>query len=155
MGIEPDIFGPFLWATIHLVCLGAPEKLTSAQQQIYKSFFYTLPSIIPCSKCATHLKENLDSLPIDDALIGSKELFKWSVELHNIVNSQLKKPLLLYTDALKYWKNIKHNENVATINNKQYNKNKTELFSCCILSKIIYLLIGLLLGLLISLWISN
>ena len=106
MGLVPDHWGPYVWASIHLICIGAPEVLDASQQLHYKVFFNTLPYVIPCEKCSTHLKENLQKLPVDDRLTGRADLFKWSVDLHNVVNEMLGKPVMSYKDAEAKWKAI-------------------------------------------------
>jgi len=123
MGIDPDIFGPFLWASIHLICLGAPDKLNGTQQEMYKAFFQNLPNIIPCESCGENMKKNLNRLPLENsvALMGSKELFKWSIDLHNLVNKELGKPEIKYEDALKIWKSQKP-LNTNNNNGKKYFK---------------------------------
>jgi hypothetical protein len=34
---------------------------------------------------------------------SGEALFMWSVDIHNEVNRQLKKPIVTYTEALAYW----------------------------------------------------
>lgn len=104
MGLAPDHWGPHLWAAIHLICLGAPETLDASQQQAYRDFFHALPSVLPCVTCAEHLRANLKTIPIDNALASNTDLFSWSVNLHNLVNSQLKKPNMTLDVATKQWK---------------------------------------------------
>lgn len=106
MGLTPEYWGPYVWASIHLVCLGAPETLDAAQQQAYRSFFQQLPYVIPCASCARHLQENLAKVPLEDALAGRDDLFAWSVRLHNLVNTQLKKQTLEVAAARKHWETI-------------------------------------------------
>ena len=106
MGISPDSWGPYVWAAIHLVCIGAPDVLGPAEQMHYKQFFMTLPDVIPCSTCSEHLRENLEKLPVDQSLALSKDMFKWSVDLHNLVNSQLNKPQVAMADAEAKWRKI-------------------------------------------------
>jgi hypothetical protein len=103
MGIHPDIFGPYVWASIHLICLGAPSVLDSSQKTQYKTFFNLLPSVLPCRNCGKHLEENLQHLPIDSSLNSSNDLFNWSVKLHNLVNLQLHKPQITEDDARNFW----------------------------------------------------
>ena len=103
MGINPIVFGPYTWATIHLICLGAPRELTPEQQKQYKTFLNLLADVLPCRNCGKHLAENLKKLPIDNSLGSSSKLFEWSVNLHNLVNSQLGKERLSPIDALKFW----------------------------------------------------
>lgn len=103
MGMSPDHWGPYVWASIHLICLGAPETIDTSQQQAYRTFFSQLPYVIPCATCARHLQENLVHVPIDEALTGREALFAWSVKLHNLVNTQLKKPTITLEEARKHW----------------------------------------------------
>ena len=103
MGINPTVFGPYIWAAIHLICLGAPKTLDNETKQKYKDFFMLLPFVLPCRKCGNHLAENLHTVPIYDSLNTSDDLFNWSVNLHNLVNTQLGKPTLTQEDARKFW----------------------------------------------------
>lgn len=107
MGISPRIFGPYMWATIHYICLGAPEQLNQQEKDAYYNFFNNLPLIMPCHSCGVHLVENLKKHPINPYLNTKKDLFKWSVELHNIVNKQTNKKEITLDEAYNIWmKNI-------------------------------------------------
>jgi hypothetical protein len=66
--------------------------------EAYVRFFESLPDILPCSQCGKHLKENLAILPVD-----TSDMFRWSVDIHNLVNTQLNKPEISYEKALAYW----------------------------------------------------
>lgn len=91
--INPEAFGPYYWAVIHLACLSGADGL--------QEFVDSLPGILPCPDCKEHLKENLKTLPFD-----SKDPFRWSVKLHNIVNKRLRKPQIPYEKAHDYWSNL-------------------------------------------------
>jgi len=110
MGIAPDHWGPYVWAAIHLICMGAPDVLSSADQLNYKTFFNNLANVIPCDICRTHLKENLEKFPIDPHLATKNELVKWSIDLHNLVNSQLGKPVVAFEVASKKWRDVCDNK---------------------------------------------
>lgn len=120
MGIAPDHWGPYVWAAIHLICMGAPDVLSSADQLHYKTFFNNLANVIPCDVCRTHLKDNLEKLPIDPYLATKNELVKWSIDLHNLVNSQLGKPIVSFEAAAKKWRDVcdnKHSNGVLNLGN--------------------------------------
>ena len=92
-GIPPRKWGPSAWVFIHYLCLGYPERPTPADADDYRSFFATLPFVLPCQACRSHLADNLQETPPDEALSrGRDALFAWSVELHNMVNKALGKP---------------------------------------------------------------
>lgn len=103
MGLAPNHWGPHVWAAIHLICLGAPEQLSSSQQQAYRTFFEGLAYVLPCASCSKHLLQNLEKVPISQSLSGREELFAWSVRLHNTVNEMLGKQTMSLEDAKERW----------------------------------------------------
>ena len=98
MKICPTNFGPYFWSVIHMTALSASEGITEEKKQAYIRFFEAMPDVLPCAMCGKHLKDNLIVLPVD-----TEDMFRWSVELHNLVNSQLNKPEIPYERALAYW----------------------------------------------------
>jgi hypothetical protein len=104
--INPEIFGPDLWNSIHLICLGAPENfLNISSKNDYLMFFRSLGAVIPCYECKKHYLNELIEHP--PKLETNITLFKWSVDLHNRVNQRLNKKEVPYEEAFEYWKNYK------------------------------------------------
>lgn len=142
MGITPNSWGPYAWGTIHLVSLGAPDKIDQALRTAYAMFFNQLPYVLPCATCARHLQENLTKLPVESYLDGKETLFAWSVQLHNIVNRQLGKREMTLEEARKYWEQVCLGENKECKTNKKYNtvdKNSS-------MSSVAMVLIGMFIG---------
>ncbi len=107
MGIAPQNWGPHVWAAIHLICLGAPERFSSGDSAAYRLFFENLANVLPCEVCRTHLRQNLTEVPLDTALTSGRDaLFTWSVKLNNKVNEMLGKPVVRVEDAFAYWHSI-------------------------------------------------
>lgn len=93
MGVPPEIWGPNLWGTLHLLCLAGT---------ITPNFVQEFAQVIPCPMCAGHFAELLKENPLpesDDPLI----LFRWSVHVHNLVNARIGKPILEPDQAVKRW----------------------------------------------------
>lgn len=104
--ISRDIWGSHFWNTIHFVALGLPHNPEASDKQAYKSFYTNLVHIIPCQECADHLRENFSKLPnIDDYLNSPRELFNWTVQLHNVVNKMLGRREWSQSYAYYYYKN--------------------------------------------------
>lgn len=149
MGLEPTIWGPSAWATIHLICLGAPDVF-QGEQLSYRKFFDSLPYVLPCEKCRSHLLEHLEKHTMDGALAGGrKTLFAWSVELHNIVNKSLGKPSMTVEDALKFWSSYTPNQPCNKLD-RIVPPRATP--SCVTLKSVISSLIFMVLGILITLF---
>lgn len=98
MCIDPTMFGPIYWSVIHISCLTAGKELSDEKYQQMSQFVASLPGILPCLDCQEHLAQNLKTLPFDRS-----DPFKWSVNLHNLVNTHLGKPLIDYETALLFW----------------------------------------------------
>lgn len=87
MIIEPSVWGPPFWRTIHYVALGFPPDPTPHIRAGYRKFFETLGMVIPCKICSSHYDQNLRNMPLTDSVMASStSLFEWTVALHNRVN---------------------------------------------------------------------
>jgi hypothetical protein len=96
MGIKPAKFGPYFWGTLHLACIGGIDRM--ALGELVRLF----PMILPCASCGEHFAQVLAENPIPDT-DDPELLFKWSVDVHNIVNATLDKPSLTYEEAQEVW----------------------------------------------------
>ena len=97
MGVAPEIWGPNLWGTLHLLCLAGA---------ITPNFVQEFAKVIPCPMCAGHFTELIAENPLpvtDDNLV----LFRWSVHVHNLVNARIGKPILEPEQAMARWISIK------------------------------------------------
>jgi hypothetical protein len=54
--------------------------------------------VLPCFWCRLHFSQVLAEYPIPDT-----EVFKWSVDVHNLVNERLGKPVVSFEEALTHW----------------------------------------------------
>ena len=90
--VTPGVWGEPMWRTIHVVALGCPPNPREDQKRAYRDFFWSLRTVIPCAACATGYADILRRHPVDDALSGPEDLFKWSVVVHNEVARKLGQP---------------------------------------------------------------
>jgi Erv1 / Alr family len=92
MGLCPKSFGPYFWGAFHLACLANVDK------EALKTFIETYQMVLPCFGCRMHFSQLLAEYPIPD-----QDVFRWSVDIHNIVNQRIDKPVMSYEDALAHW----------------------------------------------------
>jgi hypothetical protein len=90
MKIPPSKWGPHFWMTLHIACLGCQDP------KVLADFVEGYKEIIPCLSCREHFEQVL----VDNPVPETDDLFKWSVDVHNIVNKQLGKPEFSYEAAL-------------------------------------------------------
>ena len=75
---------------MHIACLGCQDA--KALAEFVEGYIY----IIPCLSCRQHFEQVLVENPVPE----TGDFFKWSVDVHNIVNKRLGKPEVSYDDAL-------------------------------------------------------
>lgn len=97
--MEPKVWGRYLWTSIHTIALGYPDEPSEQDKKDFKEFFTSLWKVIPCQRCSDNYKRHLTELPIDGFLGSNTDLFKWTVDLHNIVNKELGKPSMSLKQA--------------------------------------------------------
>lgn len=90
MNIPPTKWGPHFWMTLHIACLGCQDH--KALSEFVEGYMY----IIPCLSCRMHFEQVLVENPVPE----TGDFFKWSVDVHNIVNKRIGKPEFSYEDAL-------------------------------------------------------
>lgn len=101
--ISKETWANPIWFVIHFSAYHAPNVINNQWAISYKSFISSLQYVIPCPICRTHLRENLPLVPIDNYINTKQNIFKWSVELHNIVNKSLDKPIISLDEAIKIY----------------------------------------------------
>jgi len=96
MGICPQKFGPYFWGALHLACLYADDY------NALRTFVSTYTEVLPCPACRVHYAQVLSERPFPPEG-HNLEYFKWSVDVHNIVNNRINKPWVSYDDAFAEW----------------------------------------------------
>lgn len=133
--MNPEIWGPKLWFFIHTVAINYPNNPTLFDKQKYLQFFKSLEHIIPCDKCKQGYIDKLKLKPIENYMSSSKELFGYTIDLHNLVNISLGKKELSHEEAkdfiIKSYKgNLESETNENFIGNK---KSMTEIVKYLVL----------------------
>ena len=103
MHIPPEVWGPFFWHTLHIVALGYPQEPTYNDKKAAKDFFESLQTLIPCPMCRQHYASHMVKLPIGPSLDSRKDLFRWTVDLHNEVNVMLGKRKYSETEVIQFY----------------------------------------------------
>ena len=102
--MDPDVWGPPLWRSIHFIALNYNPK----NHVYYQQFFENLWALLPCSVCSEHYRKNYHDIPID--FTNRHKLFAWTVKMHNRVNKMNGKPEYSYEEAIKIYERPKTNK---------------------------------------------
>ncbi len=101
--MNADIWGPHAWVFLHSITFSYDPK----NKEAMKKFVSSLESLLPCEICREHFKQNLLAKPLTDEILSSKDLlFKWFVDLHNIVNLKNGKKTYSYAEVVEKYKNL-------------------------------------------------
>lgn len=104
MNLEPNIWGPHYWATLHFISSTYDNKPNQSIKLTMKNFIQSLPVFLPCKECQDHAFEFIKKTDINTVIQSRKELFTFFFNFHNELNKRLKKPLMKMEDALnKYY----------------------------------------------------
>jgi hypothetical protein len=85
---SPNNWGKHYWYVIHLTALAYPDTPSMEDVATYKLFYENFGAILPCKKCRANYKRHLQELPLAKSMGSRRELFDWTVQLHNIVNRE-------------------------------------------------------------------
>lgn len=106
MQFPPSVWGPFFWHTIHIVALGYPNSPTYTDKKSAKEFYESLAFLLPCAICKEHYKEHLAKNPLTPFLDSKKDLLKWTINIHNLVNKKLGKPEWTHEEVMIYYERL-------------------------------------------------
>jgi hypothetical protein len=88
---------------MHLVALGYPTTPTYAEKRAAKEFYESFTHLIPCPICKLHYADHLKQLPVTPSLDNRQDLFRWTVQMHNLVNKDLGKPEYTEADSIAFY----------------------------------------------------
>ncbi len=69
---DPRVWGPALWRVLHLFAAAYDDDASEERRSAYEAWINLLPEVLPCGKCADHLDENLERMPVAEALQVSR-----------------------------------------------------------------------------------
>lgn len=85
-GLMPSCWGNATWMAIHSVAYAYKPSVENKIK--YLTFFENLGYVLPCDECKIHYRQNFKLDEITVALESHEQLFRWTYDLHNLVNKQ-------------------------------------------------------------------
>lgn len=119
--MRTEVWGKHLWYSIHLIALSYPADPTNEEKRYYQSFFENLHQVLPCYKCSINYLKHLNQIPVTSSVLENTDtLFRWTIDMHNLVNSDLSKRQWNYDEASRFYRNfeMRSNSGENTGNNK-------------------------------------
>ncbi len=139
--MKTDVWGKHLWYSIHLIALAYPEKPTNEEKRHYQAFFENLHEVLPCYKCSINYLKHLNEIPITTKVLSNTDnLFRWTVDIHNLVNVELGKEQWKYDEAIEYYRNFDSTKHASNKNVVKFNT--TILFLLTIILTLLFLFLS-------------
>lgn len=113
--INPKLWGPYFWHTIHFVAYGYPKDPNSEDKEVYFSFYEYIMKVLPCDKCTKSAQEIFKKSNLKDFLNSRDELIKWSHLFHKSVNNELGKDSPTLEEFMHNFTNRSNNSNYLII----------------------------------------
>ena len=66
--MDPNIWGPRLWFSMHSISFTYPFYPTDKDKEIYKNFYKLLEYTLPCGLCRNNYKKHIEMFPIEPHL---------------------------------------------------------------------------------------
>lgn len=100
----PDVeqLGRATWTFLHTTAAYYPDKPSTHQRATMLSLLHALPTLYPCSHCATHLGHEMRKSPPD--VSSRNALSLWLCRQHNEVNERLGKESFDCAKTDERWK---------------------------------------------------
>jgi len=95
-GFQTSVWGPAAWVFLHTITFSYPEKPSREMKRIFKNFFKSICSILPCVYCRQSYSKYCMSkgspLALTSEVLSSrKSLSTWLYKIHDAVNERLEK----------------------------------------------------------------
>lgn len=131
-GFQSSVWGPMVWASLHIISFNYPVNPTASDKKYYKEFLMSYQHTLPCIYCRTNFKTNLQKAKFSPKVFASRDTFsKFIYDLHNCVNKMLNKDIVItYNEVRDRYEHFRarcsEKEKITNII-KQQKLNKKEL----------------------------
>lgn len=115
-----SVWGPHFWYVIHITAFNYPKQPNDYHKMSYRNFYESIGNVLPCLKCQQHYRTYLSKYPIAPFLDNRDMLVKWAIDLHNIVNKSLGKPIYSYQQVYNIYNVLNPINPFLTIQEQEY-----------------------------------
>lgn len=84
-GFVTSVWGPLLWAVLHMISLNYPVNPSPQQQEQYYQFIWSLCHVLPCGACRRNLPESLERVGFSKG-VSMKNRASFAIFLFNLHN---------------------------------------------------------------------
>ena len=82
--------------------------------------------MLPCPICRNHYEQNLNEMPVAEALNSRMDLVKWVFDMHNRINVQLGKRQITFGEFIRSMQNLEKAKESRPPSHSNDNKPRTQ-----------------------------
>lgn len=101
--LDPEIWGPHYWFVLFSIAYSYPNNPNNVIKKKYYEFIQNLPLFIPHKQIGNDFIKYLDKYPVTPYLDNRLSFMKWIHFIHNKMNIQLRKPVILLEEAIRLY----------------------------------------------------
>ena len=96
--MDPTIWGPHYWFTLHTIAFHYPKHPTAIQKKIHYRLIHNFHEFIPNPSIGVLFSKLLEENPVTPYLDNREDFILWMHHIHNKINERLHKPTLSLAD---------------------------------------------------------
>lgn len=93
--------GKSSWTWLHSTVAKFPDQPGRSDQRDMRELLYSFAKYFPCQRCSREFMKEMHNLPPDTT--SRKALVQWACDIHNRINSRLKKGLFDCSKVDERW----------------------------------------------------
>lgn len=138
--MDPRIWGPHAWFLLHTISFSYPDHPNQYEKNNMHRFIEGFSNVIPCIICRNHFIQNLKNYPIEKHLHSRDALVNWMINIHNVVNKKLGKPIRDSKDIIHQYNDLYTKSYQCPLQKSGFDKIKNTLLIIFLILNIIVIL---------------
>jgi hypothetical protein len=101
-GFQSSVWGPMVWASLHIISFNYPNKPTASDKKHYREFLLSYQYTLPCIYCRTNFNANMKRAGFSPKVFTNRNTFsRFIYKLHNCINEMLGKTVVITYDEVR------------------------------------------------------
>ena len=131
---DAEIWGPHFWFFMHTIAMNYPDRANDVTRRKYYDLIQNMPIFIPNVEMGNRFSRLLDQYPVTPYLDKRESFIRWTVFIHNKVNTILGKPVMTLESAIESYNKLYVPAKLEMYGETSIHKNIVAVYSAIILA---------------------
>jgi hypothetical protein len=133
-GYDAEIWGPHFWFFMHTIAMNYPDRANDVTRRKYYDLIQNMPIFIPNVEMGNRFSRLLDQYPVTPYLDKRESFIRWTVFIHNKVNTILGKPVITLESAIESYNKLYVPAKLEMYGETSIHNNVVSVYSAIILA---------------------